>query len=77
MVTLVAPPDVAVGVQGNASVVRERMITDEYYAIVDIDVEQVKNDLVRSIVINSAIMISPREEFEDWFDAVIGEIEDM
>lgn len=51
MVTLITPPDVAVSVKGHARVVKEKMDTDEHYAVVEIDVEEVKNDMVRSIQI--------------------------
>ena len=77
MVALVAPPDIAVSIRGRARVVRERMNVDEHSAILEIDVEEVKNDMVRTGVIESAITFSPRDEIRDWFEAAIGEAEDM
>ena len=56
---LVSPPDLAVSVRGRARVIREHMQFDEQYAILHIDVEQVKNDMVRTIVIESAITVTP------------------
>jgi len=76
-VALVAPPDIAVSIQGRARVARERMNADEHSAILEIDVEEVKNDMVRTGVIESAITFSPRDKVRDWFEAVIGEAEDM
>ena len=77
MVALLVPPDIAVSIRGRARVVRERMNTSEASAIVDIDVEEVKNDMVRSGAIESAITFSPWGEVRDWFEAAIGEAEDL
>ena len=76
-VALVAPPDIAVSIRGRATVARERMKADEHSAILEIDVEEVKNDMVRTGVIESAITFSPRDEIRDWFEAAIGEAENM
>jgi hypothetical protein len=74
-VALVAPPDLAVSIRGRARVVRARMASDGEYAIVEIDVEEVKNDMVRSVVIESGITVAVRERARPWFDAVLGELE--
>lgn len=50
MVALVAPPNIAVSIRGRARVVRERMNTDERSAILEIDVEEVKNDMVAGAI---------------------------
>lgn len=76
-VALVAPPDIAVSIRGRARVVRERMNVDEHSAVLEIDVEEVKNDMVRTGAIESGITFSPRDEIRDWFEAAIGEAEDM
>ena len=73
--TLIAPPDIAVSVYGIARLVRERMEYDENYALFDIEIEHVKNDMVRTVTIDSGIMITPREEFYEWFDWGISELE--
>jgi len=77
MVTLLAPPDMAVSVQGRARVVKEQMRADESYAAIDIDVEQVKNDMVQSVIIESAVTISAKAEYQPWFHRVLSEAEDM
>jgi len=78
MVTFLAPPNIAVGVQGIAKVVREQMNADRNYAIVEIEVQQVKYDMVRIVTIDDTIRISPRgEEATKWFQAVVGEVEEM
>jgi hypothetical protein len=76
MVALVAPPNIAVSIQGRARVVRERMNTHEHSAILEIDVEEVKNDMVAG-TIGSAITFFPRDEHQDWFEAVLAEVEEM
>jgi hypothetical protein len=77
MVTLLAPPDMAVSVQGRARVVKEQMCADESYVVIDIDIEQVKNDMVRSVIIESAVTISAKAEYQPWFQRVLSEVEDM
>lgn len=74
-VSLVSPPDVAVSVRGRARVVKERMDVDQHFAILEIDVEQVKNDMAYRIVIESEIAIHPRQEYEQWYEAAMSEIE--
>jgi hypothetical protein len=74
---LVAPPDIAVSIRGKAKLVKEAMDTGEHYAVLDIDVDEVKNDMVRSGVIGSAITFFPHGEIESWFDAALAEIENM
>ena len=76
-VTLITPPDMAVSVRGRARVVRKQMNADEHYAVVDIDVEEVKNDMVRTVVIESAITVSVPDEYQGWFEASLGEVEEM
>ena len=76
-VALLAPPNLAVSVRGQARVVRERMKSDEHYAVVDIDVEEVKNDMGRAFVIEAALAISLRDEHRHWFEAALGELEEM
>ena len=76
-VALLAPPNIAATVRGRARVVRERMNADEHSAVVEIDVEEVKNDMARTIAIDTGITISARGEFRHWFETVLGELEEM
>lgn len=77
VVALVAPPDIAVSIRGRARVVREQMNADENAAILEIDVEEVKNDMVRTGDIGSAVTFFPKDEALDWFEAILGEVEGM
>ncbi len=76
-VSLVSPPDVAVSVYGRARVVRERMELDKHFAILEIDVERVKNDMAYRIVIESEIAIHPRQKHQQWYTAAMAEIEEL
>lgn len=75
-VAVVAVPRVAVSIRGRARVVREEMEGGPESALLEIDVQDVKNDMVRSGVIESGIGFAPRAELRDWFERVIGEAED-
>ena len=77
MVALVSPPDIAVSVRGRARLVKERMDHDEHFAILEIDVKEVKNDMAYGIVIDSAITISAREKHKPWYDAAMRELESV
>lgn len=76
-VVLIAPPDMAVSIRGRARVVREQMEADNHYAVFDIDVEEVKNDIVRRVVIESTVTISVPKQYRSWFEASLGEVEEM
>ena len=75
MVALLSPPNLAVSVSGQAHVVLEKMSTDERFAVIDIDIDEVKNDMPFRIDIESTITISPRSEFSKWWRTVWKELE--
>ncbi len=77
MVAFVALPNIAVSIKGRARVVREKMALDEYFALLEIDIEEVKNDMIRRVVIDSPITISAHDEFKKWFDDLIGEMDTL
>ena len=76
-VALLAPPDIAVSIRGRARVVREGMATGEHLAVVEIDVDEVKNDMMRRGVIESAVGFAPPEDLRPFYVGAIAEIEDM
>jgi len=76
-VALLAPPDIAVGIRGRARLVREHMNLDETMAILEIDVEEVKNDMVRGGAINSAAELSVVGSYGEYYVAACAEVEDM
>lgn len=76
-VALLAPPDIAVSILGRARVVKEGMETGEHLAVLEIDVEEVKNDMMRRGTIESAAGFAPPEDLRDYYVGAIAEIEDM
>jgi hypothetical protein len=76
-VALLAPPDVAVSIVGRARVVQEGMETGEYLAVLEIDVEEVKNDMMRRGTIESAVGFVPPDDLRGFYVGAIAEIEDM
>ena len=76
-VALLAPPNIAVSIRGRARVVKEQMETGEHLAMVEIDVEEVKNDMMRRGAIGSAVTFSPPEDLMDYYLAACGEVERM
>ena len=69
------PPNEAI--LGRARVVQERMDTGDHLAILEIDVEEVKNDMMRRGTIESAVGFAPPEELRSYYVGAIAEIEDM
>jgi hypothetical protein len=57
--------------------VKEQMDVGEYLAVFEIDVEEVKNDMMRRGVIDSAVEFTPPEDIRAYYVGAIAEIEDM
>ena len=76
-VALLAPPNIAVSIRGRVRVVKERMDTGEQLAVLEIDVEEVKNDMMRRGAIESAVGFAPPKELRGYYVGAIAEIEDM
>lgn len=77
MVAFVASPNIAVSIKGRARVAREKMALDENFALLEIDIEEVKNDMIGRVVIDSPITISARDKFKEWFNDLIGEMDTL
>lgn len=67
VVAMVSDPDIAVSVKGNARIVEEPFTLDENYALVEIDIDEVKNDMPVRIGIETGIAISPSGPFVEWW----------
>jgi len=76
-VALLAPPDIAVSIRGRARLVQERMQIGEHLAVLEIDVEEVKNDMMRRGKIESGVGFAPPDELRGFYVGAIAEIEDM
>lgn len=74
-VALLAPPDIAVSITGRARVVKETVDANEHIAILEIDVEEVKNDMMRRGAIESAIQFSVPADLADFYMTLIDEVE--
>lgn len=74
-VAVVAPPDISVSIRGRARVLKEKMATGEHYAALELEVDSVKNDMVRTGVIGGATTFYPHEQYQPWFDAALRELE--
>ena len=68
MVAMISDPDIAVSVKGNARIVEEPFTLDENYALVEIDIEEVKNDMPVGIGIDTGIAVSPSGPFVAWWE---------
>jgi hypothetical protein len=75
MVAVFAPPDVAVGICGRARVLKERMDTLPDDAVVQIDVEDIKNDHLPNAPIASGITYTVSPAVAAQLDAVNAELE--
>jgi hypothetical protein len=76
-VAVLAPPNVAASILGRARVVKEEMDIAKNLVAVEIDVEEVKNDMMRRGAIESAIGFVPPKDLRDYYVGAIAEIEDM
>jgi len=74
-VSLLSPPDIVVSVRGRARVVKQHMIHDENFAVLEIDVGEVKNDMAYGLEIDSAITISAQEQFQSWYEGIMKEMD--
>jgi len=68
VVAMISDPDIAVSVKGKARVVEEPFTLDENYALVEIDIDEVKNDMPVRIGIDTGIAISPSGPFVEWWE---------
>lgn len=73
-VSLIVPPDIAVSVRGRARVLKERMSLMETDAILEIEVEEVKNDLIRGTKIETGITYSVPESLVPLVENYIAEV---
>jgi hypothetical protein len=67
MICIVCPPDIAVSVKGRAKVIDNPWIVDERYALAEIEIDEVKNDMPVVIEIESGITISATGPFQEWW----------
>lgn len=75
MVSMICSPDIAVSVRGRARIVEEPFSIDINYALVEINIEEVKNDMPVRIGIDSGISIAPSGPFVQWWNNIWKQME--
>jgi len=70
MIAMICPPNVAVSVRGRARVVEEPFSLDEGYALVEVDIEEVKNDMPIRVGLKTGIAVAPNGPFVDWWKSL-------
>ena len=76
-VAVLAPPNIAVSIRGRARIVKGQMDIAKQLVAVEIDIEEVKNDMMRRGIIESALGFAPPEDLKGFYVGAIAEIEDM
>ena len=74
VVSLVAPPDIAVSIRGKARVAKERMELVNTDAVIEVGVEEVKDDLIPGSFIVSGILYSAEKHVKDFITKYIDEV---
>ena len=76
-VAVLAPPNIAVSIRGRVRIVKPQMDIAKYLVAVEINIEEVKNDMMRRGIIESAVGFTPPEDLKGFYVGAIAEIEDM
>jgi hypothetical protein len=76
-VAVLAQPNIAVSILGRARIVRKEMEIAEHFVILEIDIEEVKNDMMRRGIIKNGIVFTPPEDLKGFYEGAIAEIEAM
>ncbi len=74
-VVVLAPLNIAVSIRGCARVVKEKMEIADHLAILEVDIEEVKNDMMQRGIIKSGVDFIPPEDLQDYYTGAIAEIE--
>jgi len=76
-VAVLAPPNIAVSIYGRARIVKPQMDIAKHLVAVEIDIEEVKNDMMHRGIIDGSVGFTPPEDLKDFYIGAIAEIEDM
>ena len=76
-VAVLAPPNIAVSIRGRARIAKAQMDIAKHLVALEIDIEEVKNDMMRRGIIQSAVGFAPPEDLKGFYVGAIAEIEDM
>ena len=70
MIAMICPPNVAVSVRGRARIVEDPFSLDENYVLVEVDIEEVKNDMPARVGLETGIAVAPNGPFVDWWESL-------
>jgi hypothetical protein len=76
-VAVLAPPNIAVSIYGRARIVKPQMDIAKHLVAVEIDIDEVKNDMMRRGIIDGSVGFTPPEDLRGFYIGAIAEIEDM
>ena len=76
-VAVLAAPDIAVSIRGHARVVKAPMDIARHLVAIEVDIEEVKNDMMRRGTIEGTVGFTPPEDLRGFYVGAIAEIEDM
>jgi hypothetical protein len=76
VVCLLLPPDIAVSVSGRATVIREAMETADTDAVFEIEIDDVKDDMLPGAAIDSGVTYSIPEELAGFLERYVAEVRD-
>jgi hypothetical protein len=76
-VAVLAPVDIAVSIRGRARVVKEQMEIARHLVLFEIDIHEVKNDMMRHGKIESCVDFTPPDDLKPFYVGAIAEMEDM
>jgi hypothetical protein len=74
VVCLLLPPDVAVSVSGRARVIKEAMETTGTDAVVEIEIDDVKDDMLPGATIKSGVTFSVPQELAGFLERYAAEV---
>ena len=74
VVSFVAPPDIAVSIKGHAKIAKDRMELVNTDAVIEVGVEDVKDDLIPGSFIVSGILYSAEKHVKDFITKYIDEV---
>ena len=74
VVSLVAPPDIAVSIKDKARVAKEGMELVNTDAVIEVGVEEVKDDLIPGSFLVSGILYSAEKHVKDFITKYIDEV---
>lgn len=74
MICLVAPPDIAVSISGRAKVAKERMELVDTDAVIEVEIEDVKSDLIPGTKIETGITYSVDERMKSFIEEYVAEV---